>query len=93
MKPDDGYVLDRNGVAPLIYATRSAPNDFERELWAKFWDMANNEALAKKAGVKAMHGQAAYGKLLPNVIYNLVMRSTGEIIIPPPQEFKADTTP
>ncbi len=86
VKPDDGYILDRHGVAPEIYAARTAPSSFEQELWTRFWDVANNEALAKQSGVKAMHGQAIYGRLLPNMVYTLLMRSTGEVILPTPKE-------
>ena len=89
VKPDDGYILDRNGVPPDLYAGQTAPNPFERDLWTRFWEVANNETLAKKAGVKAMHGQAIYGRLLPNMVYTLEMRSTGELILPPPRP--ADT--
>jgi hypothetical protein len=86
VKPDDGYVLDRNGVPPLLYAAKTTPNSFERDLWARFWEVANSEQLAKQAGVKAMHGQALYGKPVPNMVYTLLMRSTGEMIIPAPKE-------
>jgi hypothetical protein len=68
-----------------------APNSFERELWTKFWVVANSDEQATKAGVKAMHGQAIYGRLLPNMVYTLVMRSTGEIIVPPPRAPQAST--
>ncbi len=85
VKPDDGYVLDRNGVPPEIYAGRSSPSAFERDLWSRFWEVANNEALAKRHGVKAMHGQSVYGKLMPNMVYTLLMRSTGEMILPVPK--------
>lgn len=90
VKPDDGYVLDRNGVPPDLYAGRTATTPFERDLWSKFWNVANSEESAKQAGVKAMHGQALYGRLVPNMVYTLLMRSTGEMILPPP---KAPATP
>lgn len=86
VKPDDGYVLDRQGVPPEIYAAKSASSPFERDLWARFWEVANNEQLAKQVGVKALHGQAIYGRLLPNLVYTITMRSTGELIIPTPKE-------
>lgn len=86
VKPDDGFILDRQGVAPDIYAVRSASNPFERELWARFWEVSNNEQLAKQFGVSATHGQAVYGKLQPNKVYTLVMRSTGEVTLPPPTD-------
>jgi hypothetical protein len=86
VKPDDGFVLDRSGVAPELYAAKSAPSAFERQLWARFWEVANHEQLAKQAGVKAMHGQAVYGRLVPNRVYTLLMRSTGEMLVSSPQE-------
>jgi hypothetical protein len=85
VKPDDGYVLDRNGVAPVLYAGRTAPSPFEQDLWTRFWTVANNEELARQSGVKAMHGQSVYGRLVPNMVYTLLMRSTGELILPAPR--------
>ncbi len=88
IKPDDGIVLDAKGVSPEIYRSQTANTPFERELWTKFWQVANDEKMAKASGVKAMHGQAAYGKLEPNRIYSILMRSTGEILLPPPKEIQ-----
>lgn len=93
VKPDDGYYLDRNGVPPEIYAGRTVPNAFERDLWARFWEVANSEPQAKLAGVKAMHGQAVYGRLVPNMVYTLLMRSTGEVILPAPKASQAPPNP
>jgi hypothetical protein len=86
--PDDGYRLDKEYQAPEIFAVKSAPTEFEAELWKKFWDVANSDALQKKHGVKAAHGQAAYSRLLPNKVYHLVLRSTGETTIPAPTELE-----
>jgi hypothetical protein len=88
VKPDDGYKLDRDGDAPEAYATAKERTPFERELWTKFWQVANDEALAKKYGVKAVHGQTVYGRLQSGKVYHLVMRSTGEAILPPPTDLK-----
>jgi hypothetical protein len=92
--PDDGYRLDKEYQAPEIFAVKSAPTEFEAELWKKFWDVANNETLQKKFGVKAAHGQAAYSRLQPNKVYHLILRSTGETTIPAPTELEkpADET-
>ena len=86
--PDDGVRLDEEGVAPDVYAAREAPTAFERGLWQRFWEIANNEKLAQERGVKAIHGQAVYGRLEPGKVYELVMRSTGETILPPPTDLQ-----
>jgi hypothetical protein len=93
VRPDDGYDLDREGVPPELYASRTAVNDFERDLWTRFWAVANSETLAKKAGVKAMHGQAICGRLEPHRVYTLLMRSTGELVLPPPNGIAGSADP
>jgi hypothetical protein len=85
VKPDDGYDLDRNGVTPALYLSRAGSSPFEKDLWARLWEVANSESLAKQAGVKAIHGQAVYGKLVPGMVYTYLMRNTGEMILPPPK--------
>ena len=86
--PDDGVRLDEEGVAPDVYAAREAPTAFERGLWQRFWEIASNEKLAQELGVKAIHGQAVYGKVEPGKVYELVMRSTGETLLPPPTDLR-----
>ena len=83
MRPEDGYVLDRDGLPPEVYAREKAPTDFERNLWSRFWDLANNETLARQAGVRAIHGEAPYTRLETNRIYHVTLRSTGEVSITP----------
>jgi len=83
MKPEEGYVLDRDGQAPEIYASEQAPTEFERGLWRRFWELAGDETLARRAGVRAIHGDAPYTRLEPNRIYHVVLRSTGEVSITP----------
>lgn len=83
MRAEDGFIIDKEGQAPEIYAERQAPNDFEKELWKRFWELANDEKLAKEHGVRAIHGDAPYMRLEPDRIYEISLRSTGEVIITP----------
>ena len=41
-----------------FYAERRVPSGFEKELWKRFWELANDEKLAKERGVRAIHGDA-----------------------------------
>jgi hypothetical protein len=41
-RPADGDVLGREGQMPQSYAAERAPTAFERELWARFWELAND---------------------------------------------------
>jgi hypothetical protein len=83
MRAEDGFVIDKEGQAPEIYAEKLAPNDFEKDLWKRFWQLANDEKLAKEKGVRAIHGDAPYMRLEPDRVYEVSLRSTGEVIITP----------
>jgi len=83
MKPEDGIVIDKEGEAPEAYAEQQGPSAFEKDLWKRFWELANDEKLAKEHGVRAIHGDAPYMRLEPDRVYEITLRSTGEVIITP----------
>jgi hypothetical protein len=82
-KPAEGDVLDREGQMPQAYAAERAPTAFERELWARFWELANNPEEARKRGVRALHGEAVSTRLSKDRVYTITLRSTGELTIQP----------
>ena len=83
MRAEDGFAIDHQGQVPEAYAGQEAPTGFERELWTRFWELANDERLAKERGVRAIHGDAPYMRLEPDRVYEVLLRSTGEVIITP----------
>ena len=82
-RPAEGEVLDREGQIPQSYAAERAPTAFERELWARFWELANDSGEAKKRGVRALHGEAVSTRLRKDRVYSITLRSTGELTIQP----------
>ena len=82
-RPADGYVLDRECQMPQTYAAERAPTAFECELWARFWELANDPEEAKRRGVRALHGEAVSTRLRKGHIYTITLRSTGELTIQP----------
>jgi hypothetical protein len=76
-------VIDIEGQAPEAYTERQAPSGFEKDLWKRFWELANNEKMAQERGVRAIHGDAPYMRLEPDRVYEICLRSTGEVIITP----------
>ncbi len=84
-RPADGDVLDREGQMPQSYAAERAPTAFERELWARFWELANDPEEARRRGVRALHGEAVSTRLRKDRIYTITLRSTGELTIQPTQ--------
>ena len=83
MRAEDGFVIDAEGQTPEAYAEHQAPSTFEKELWRRFWELANDEKLAKERGVRAIHGDAPYMQMEPDRVYEVCLRSTGEVIITP----------
>jgi hypothetical protein len=83
MRAEDGFAIDTTGQPPDVYAGGRAVSTFEKELWKRFWELANDEKLAKERGVRAIHGDAPYMRMEPNRVYEVSLRSTGEVIITP----------
>jgi hypothetical protein len=83
MRAEDGFVIDPEGQPPAIYAGSQGPSAFEQDLWKRFWVLANDEKLAKEHGVRAIHGDAPYMRLEPDRVYEIWLRSTGEVVITP----------
>jgi hypothetical protein len=92
MRAEDGFIIDAEGQPPEIYAERKAPSTFEKELWRRFWELANDENLAKSHGVRAIHGDAPYIRLEPDRVYEIWLRSTGEVIITPGTRLTSSNT-
>lgn len=94
MRAEDGFIVDRDGQVPEAYAERQAPSSFEKDLWKRFWQFANDEKLAKDRGVRAIHGDAPYMRMEPGRVYEVSLRSTGEVVISPgTQMAPAQTAP
>jgi hypothetical protein len=82
-QPKDGFALDRVGAQPAAYRTGREPSDFERDIWSRFWDYANNPDEAQKKGIRAAHGEAPFQKLTPGKRYKVLLRSSGGLSFVP----------
>lgn len=81
--PSEGFLLDPVGTRPSAYSDGSEASAFEANLWAQFWDYANDPARARQAGIRAAHGEAPYVKLVPGRQYRLELRASGGLSIVP----------
>ena len=75
--PADGNVLDKVGSRPAGYHDGREMSAFEKEIWAQFWDLANNPAKAQEKGIRTAHGKAPNQKLVPGKRYKVLLRSSG----------------
>ena len=82
-RPIDGFRLDEDGRLPSVYRAGEEMPEFERKLWSRFWDYANDPVLAQKEGVRASHGDNPSIQLRPGMSYRLELRSSAGLSIVP----------
>ena len=81
--PAEGFLLDEEGRQPTVYRTGGKMPEFEKELWSRFWDYANDSELAREKGVRAAHGEAPSIQLRPGKSYRIELRaSDGMSVVP-----------
>jgi hypothetical protein len=90
--PAEGFPLDEEGSPPSVYRTGGKMSEFEKELWARFWDYANDSALAQEKGVRAAHGEAPSIQLRPGKTYRIELRASGGISVIPEDTPKPQQT-
>jgi len=80
-QPKDGFELDPVGARPAAYGLGKEVSPMEKDLWSRFWQYANDPATARKAGVRAAHGEAPSIKLMPGRRYKILLRASGGLTI------------
>ncbi|MFG0331656.1 MAG: hypothetical protein ACF8PN_17350 [Phycisphaerales bacterium] len=77
MAPEEGIPVDSPAAVPPAYRTQNEPGEFERRLWERFWELANDPRLAEELGVRVAQGEAVYKPLRPGVLYELSIDAIG----------------
>ncbi len=84
--PNDGIPLDEIGMRPQAYARGGVLTDFEKGLWADFWEFANDKTKAAEMGIRAANGEAVSIKVREGASYNVSLRASGGLSISPAVE-------
>jgi hypothetical protein len=50
---------------------------FEQDLWARFWELTQDESLRKENGVRVAMGQGVWGMFEPDKLYRITLESNG----------------
>lgn len=73
-----GQSLDTPGVPPQVYDDPNPRAEkFERELWGKFWQLANDSSLRKSQGVDVAYGQSVFLQFKPGKRYTVRLQNNG----------------
>lgn len=81
--PSQGLPLDEIGMRPQAYARGGALSEFERQLWAEFWEFANDPVKAAESGIRAANGEAVSIKVREGMTYMIELRASGGLSIQP----------
>lgn len=84
--PTDGVPLFRqSNDSPIPEAVQvdAAPSEFEREIWSRFWEIANDPRRAAEHGIRAAQGEAPHIRPVPRQVYKLTLRASGGLEITP----------
>ncbi len=84
--PHDGFLLDNGSSAPPRFSAEDGmaaqgEADLHGELWRNFWHYANRPEVVRRSGIRAMHGEAPYVKLVPDGKYEVELRTTDGLSI------------
>lgn len=85
-KPAEGTPLFRRDdtvAIPEVAQVDRAPGDFERQLWTRFWDYANDPRRAAEAGIRLAQGEAPHIQPVAGQVYKLTLRASGGLEITP----------
>jgi hypothetical protein len=80
-KPAEGFPVDPSGDVPNIYRVNPEPNEFEKELWSKFWEYAQQPKLAESLGVRVVQGEAVYVPMRRGQVWTLTLETNGGLNI------------
>jgi hypothetical protein len=80
-EPSEGFPLDPAGSRPAVYSQGADMPPLERDIWTNFWEYANNPAKARKAGVRAAHGEAPSIRLERGKLYKVELRASAGLSI------------
>jgi hypothetical protein len=88
----DGFRLDTVGSRPTAYGRGTEMSDFERKIWGDFWLIANDTERAAAMGIHAAHGNAVSIRVQRGKVYEIKLRTTGDMTIRPVDEPQAAET-
>jgi len=76
--PAQGFPIDSPGEIPSVYRSADkAVSDFERELWANFWRLADDADYRNTMGVRVAQGEGVWRPFEPGRLYTITLESNG----------------
>jgi hypothetical protein len=80
-RPVDAVWLDPPGEIPNVYRVNPEPSEFERKLWARFWDYATDRALADRDGVQLAQGEEVFAPMRKGDVWTVSLKHSAGLSI------------
>ena len=80
--PANGFMIDEPGHIPAIYQPSSKDvSQFEENLWANFWKLADDPDYRASMGVRIAQGEGVWRDFDKGFLYKLTLESNGGLNI------------
>lgn len=76
-EPQQGFAIDQIGQRPAAYEDGSVLSEFEKRIWDDFWNVANDKGKQEELGIRAIHGEAPFRKVMQGRTYRIQRRASG----------------
>jgi len=83
MRAEDGFAIDKDGQVPEVYAERQAASEFEKGPLATLLGPCQRRKAGEGARRPGDPRRRPHMRVEPDRVYEICLRSTGEVIITP----------
>lgn len=91
--PTDAHQLEEPNSRPAAYGRGGPMSEFEKKIWADFWEISTDPEKALELGIRAGHGQVNYVKAKEGLTYEIDLRASDGMTIRPLREEPPESTP
>jgi len=82
-RPVDAVLLDKAGEVPNAYRVNPEPSEFERKLWATFWDYVRDPGLRQRDGVRVAQVEAPSVPMRKGDVWTVSLQHSGGLVLKP----------
>lgn len=80
--PEQGYMIDKPGHVPAVYQGADPKvSQFEQQLWADFWKLAEDRSYREQMGVDVVQGESVWWPFDTGFLYTITLQADGGLVL------------